>query len=78
MQVDRISGFADSSANSITCSVPSKLVGGRLHRLGKTGACGDVIYLADPANQILTVRAETQGVQQDIPGPERPGARLRD
>jgi hypothetical protein len=35
-----------------------------------------VIYLADPANQILAVRAETQGVQQDIPRRRKDPARV--
>jgi hypothetical protein len=77
MQVDRISGFADSSGKLNHVLGPQQIgPAGVLHRLGKTGACGDVIYLADPANQILTVRAETQGVQQDIPRRRKDPARV--
>jgi hypothetical protein len=35
-----------------------------------------MIYLADPPNQVLAIRAETQVVQQDIPGRRKDPARV--
>ena len=77
MQVDRISGFADSSGKLNHVFGPQQIgPAGVLHRLGKTGARSDVIYFADPANQILAVRAEAQVVQQYIPRRRKDPARI--